>query len=328
MLLDLLRADERLAGWLRDLEKSDAPRVAATLPDPDDLPEVLLDLTVPHEAVNELVALSSRLMADPEATDLLERCVSAYVRHMGEIGRRIELPLFPESLGPLGRCFHVFVFIAALPHVRAHHEALGIPADVTRRTLADLGRHLVVHHRRTGTYGLSAPWWISLHFHGELYQLGRLQYQRTRIGERMARGLRAAGRDTDPGDLCLGLHITDFRGPLSPEACDRSLALARDFFARHHPEERYELAVCHSWLLDPQVKRYLSEGSNIVRFQERFHIAVDATEPSDDAPVGFVFGDPTLPPAELPGRTSVERAVGDHLRAGGHWYIGHGWFAL
>jgi hypothetical protein len=24
----------------------------------------------------------------------------------------------------------------------------------------------------------------------------------------------------------------------------------------------------------------------------------------------------------------VERAVGDHLRAGGHWYVGHGWFAL
>ncbi|PNG18099.1 hypothetical protein C1J00_32920 [Streptomyces cahuitamycinicus] len=27
----------------------------------------------------------------------------------------------------------------------------------------------------------------------------------------------------------------------------------------------------------------------------------------------------------LPRRTTVERAVGDHLRAGGHWYVWLGW---
>lgn len=51
-------------------------------------------------------------------------------------------------------------------------------------------------------------------------------------------------------------------------------------------------------------------------------------EPADTEPVRFVFGDPDLPPAGLPRRTSVERAVGDHLRAGGHWYVEHGWLRL
>jgi hypothetical protein len=41
-----------------------------------------------------------------------------------------------------------------------------------------------------------------------------------------------------------------------------------------------------------------------------------------------VFGDPNLPVESLPRRTALERAVGDHLRGGGHWYIGHGWFPL
>jgi hypothetical protein len=41
-----------------------------------------------------------------------------------------------------------------------------------------------------------------------------------------------------------------------------------------------------------------------------------------------VFGGPALTPDALPRRTGVERAVGDHLRAGRHWYGGHGWFEL
>ncbi|MDQ0777974.1 hypothetical protein QF026_006440 [Streptomyces aurantiacus] len=328
MLVEELRADGKLAGWLRDLESEGEPRTEAALPDVIALPDVLLDLAVPHECVNELVALRARLVADPEALTLLGRCVDRFVRDMGEIGGGWEPPVFPESTGALGRTFQVFVFIAALPYVRAYHRQRDIPADVSRRTLADLGRNLAVHRRRTGTTGLLVPWWIGLHFHGELYELGRLQFQRARLGGHTGQAAADAGLDTGPGERCLSLHIADFRGPLSPEACDWSLDLAREFFARHYPDERYEVAVCHSWLLDPQLKRYLPAHSNIVRFQERFRVAHEETKADDKTPVGFVFGDPESPAAGLPRRTSVERAVGDHLRAGGHWYGGHGWFAL
>ncbi|MEU8981441.1 acyltransferase domain-containing protein [Streptomyces sp. NPDC048309] len=298
------------------------------LPDAAELPDVLLDLTVAHEHINELFALRDELAADPETMALLSRCVARFVRDMGEIGKGWEPPAFPASTGALGRCFHVYVFIAALPYVRAYHRERGVPEDVSRRTLADLGRHVAVHHRRLGTPGLLFPWWIALHFHGELFQLGRLQFQRARLGQRTGRAVAAAGLDLGPGDPCLSLHITDFRGPLSPSACDRSLALAREFFARHYPDERHDVAVCHSWLLDTQLKRYLPAESNIIRFQDRFELVYQNQTPDDGVPVGFVFGDPELAVEELPRRNSVERAVGDHLRAGGHWYGGQGWFAL
>jgi hypothetical protein len=328
VLLEALRADARLAEWLRDLESEGAPPVEVVLPDADELPDVLLDLTVAHEHINELVALRARLAADEEAMTLLARCVGRFVRDMGEIEKGWEPPAFPASTGALGRCFHLYVFVAALPYVRAYHRRRGVPEDVSRRTLADLGRHVAVHRGRLGTPGLLFPWWIALHFHGELFQLGRLQFQRARLGRRTGRAVAAAGLGAGPGDPCLSLHITDFRGPLSPSACDRSLTLAREFFARHYPDERYGVAVCHSWLLDPQLKRYLPADSNIVRFQDRFEIAYQEATPDDGVPVGFVFGDPELPVEELPRRSSVERAVGDHLRAGGHWYVGQGWFAL
>ena len=41
------------------------------------------------------------------------------------------------------------------------------------------------------------------------------------------------------------------------------------------------------------------------------------------------FDGPEVPPAllaELPQRTSLERAVVGHLRDGGHWYNQTGWF--
>ena len=75
-------------------------------------------------------------------------------------------------------------------------------------------------------------------------------------------------------------------------------------------------------------RQYLDADANILRFQERFRVAGEAMESADTEAVRFVFGDPELSVGNLPRRTAVERAVGDHLRAGGNWYIGHGWFAL
>ncbi|MFF8904344.1 acyltransferase domain-containing protein [Streptomyces olivaceoviridis] len=298
------------------------------LPDADDLPALLLDLAVPHEDVNELVAQWRGLTGDPGTLRLLAECVEEIFREPEDTGRTPALPdLLASAPAGLRDTFAVHVLLAALPRTQAHHRARGVPAEVSRRTLADLGRHLAVHRRRHGGAGVQSWRWLVRHFRGELYQLGRLQFERARLRDRDAWVTTApAGPDAAPGTPCLNLHIPDFHGPLTPSACDRSLVLAREFFARCFPEERPVAVLCHSWLLDPQLRRYLPADSNIPRFQERFRIAREESEPADTEPVQFVFGDPDLPVATLPRRTSVERAVGDHLRAGGHWYIGHGWF--
>ncbi|MFG2719477.1 acyltransferase domain-containing protein [Streptomyces sp. NPDC048416] len=294
----------------------------------DDLPETLLDLAVPHEDINELTSLAARFTAEPELGDLLEEAVRALVEDIGSIGVRREPPALPEGMGDLERWFPVFTAVAALPYTKAYHRERGIPQDVSRRTLADLGRHIALHHRRYGIGGLAAPHWLRLHVRGEIYQLGRLQFQRSELGQRTGRAVRAAGFDAGPGDLCLNLHIPDCNGPLTPRACTDSIARARTFFARHFPEERHRVAVCHSWLLDEQLRDHLPQDSNILRFQGLFRSAYKDDEPADREPVGFVFGDPELPLGDLPQRTTVQRAVTQHLLRGGHWYRGHGWFAL
>lgn len=325
---EVLRADAELAKWLTELEALEGSEVEAVLPTADELPAVLLDLAVPHEDVNPLVALRSVVAQDPEWCWLRERCVRGLLRDMGVPGGGVRIPVLPEQLGEAGRYFGVTVFLALLPYVRAHHRELGVPEEISRRTLADLGRNMAVCRRMRGTGGLLTPSWIKLHFRGELYQLGRLQFQLGEVLGVAGASMAEAGRSEREGDPCLSIHIPDFSGPLTPGACARSLAEARAFFPRHYPGVRFGVAVCESWLLDPQLREYLPGRSNILGFQDLFERITAWDEDRDEDTVRFVYGNPDIPVAELPRRTSLERAVAGHLRAGRHWHGGVGWLAL
>lgn len=327
-VIDALREDPRLAEWLRALEADDLPDLEFELPGADALPEVLVDLAVPHELVNELVALRGELLRNAEARALMERVARSVAGRIGTVGLPLTAPALPPSWGALGRYFYVFVYVAVLPYTREFHRAHDIPADVARRTLADIGRNVAVYRRTFGVGGMHAPWWPILHLRGELYHLGRLHFQRARLDNRTGAAVSAAGLPHGPGSPTLSLHIPDFYGPLGPAACDRALELARDFFPRHFPGERYAIAGCQSWLLDPQLKRYLPPDSNIIRFQERFHRAHDSPQDYDEGTIGFVFGREGAPLDELPRDSVLQRAIVDHIRSGGHWHVGSGWFEL
>ncbi|MGI5291809.1 acyltransferase domain-containing protein [Nonomuraea polychroma] len=298
--------------WLAHLESLGGFDLAF----PDDLASELLRLTVPHEDVNAVLA--ARPQPGTPEWWLAERCVHSLVSTMGSLDDPPPFRPLPE----LDPYFYVYVYLAALPHTRRYHRELGVPEEVSWATFADLGRNMAVHRKRHGTGGLNAPQWFMLHARGLLFELGRLQFNRCRLGTRTGTAVRAAGLPVGPGDPALGVHIPDFHGPLTPEACDASFARARSFFPRHFPQERQHVMACASWLLDDQLARYLPAGSNIVAFQRRFHLL----HRLDDADtLGFVFGADAANPAALPRRTSLERAIADHLAAGGTWHGRVGW---
>lgn len=321
----LLGADEQTAAWLAHLDEIGEPDLELTLPSAADLPAVLLDLAVPHEEIDDLIALLPAVRT-AEIAWLLRRCGHSLVRAMGAVQEPPSTPRLPADLGALARYFYLYVFVAVLPHVRAFHRSRQIPDDVSRLTLSDTGRKMAVHRRRHGVGGIDAPW-LTRHFRGTIYQLGRLQFELATLDERTGEAIRATGAPYGPGSPVLSVHIPEFCGPLSPEACDDALRRAREFFPRHFPEERYDLAYCQSWLLDEQLARFLPETSNLVRFQRRFQ-PLYRPDTEDHTVLEFVFG--RVPPdlADLPRRTSLQRAVADHLAAGGRWYGGVGWLPL
>ena len=197
--------------------------------------------------------------------------------------------------------FYVRVFLAALPAVQARHAELGIPAAISRATLADLGNKMAIYRRTHGVGGLDRQAWLTRHFRGRLYRLGRLQFDMVGSG--------------------LEIHIPE-DGPLSPAACDESLAAARPFFAEHFGVD-YRSAGCRSWLLDEQLTEYLPATSNILRFQRRFE-PTGQVEDGDHDILEFVFRRHPADLSELPQRTALQRAIVAHLRSGRHWRITSG----
>lgn len=322
-----MATDEGTRDWLRYLDGIGEPTFEVALPSVDELPGVLLDLAVPHEDVNPLLSLRPDPRATPRAWRLLERCVTSLAETMGDPRGTPPLRELPDAFGPLARYFQVYVSLAALPLVREYHAGLGIPASVTTATLRDLGRNLAVTRWRTGRGGLVVGNWLVRHFRGTIYDLGRLQFEWAPLDDGIAASMAERGAAIPPGDhppMALSVHIPDFSGPLTPEACDRSFERAREFFPRYFPNRRYEVAVCYSWLLDDQLADYLPAESNIVRFQRRFHLGDTSGEHDTDIQT-FVFGRVASAPDELPRETRLQRVIGDHLRAGRHWHCRAGW---
>jgi GNAT-like C-terminal domain/N-acyltransferase N-terminal domain len=279
---------------------------------------LLSRLGVSEEDAAAVVAARPSPARDPEAWWLVERCAHMLVRDIGG-WRELGWPALP------GRLLYVYVFLAVLPHVRKWHDERRIPEEVAWATLADLGRVMAIQRRIHGEAGVGVGDWLTLHFRGAIYELGRLQFARGRIGD-WAEALGAAGAHVRPGDYVLDLHIPE-SGPLTPGACDASLAAARSFFERHFPEEPYRVATCGSWLLDEQLAEYLEADSNIVRFQRRFRL-LPGGSPADADVFRFVFRRPDVSLGDVPQRTRLERAIVAHLRAGRHWLSRTGWLEL
>ena len=186
--------------------------------------------------------------------------------------------------------------VALLPAAQERHRRLGIPPDVTRDTLADVGRKLRV-------YGAAAdvPWLLTL-LRGDVVALGRLQFERVAEPDGHA------------------VHVPE-QGPLDPPRVDAALRrAAAELGARSF--------TCTSWLLDPTLQA-LPATSNVVRFAARFTVPPHDPPPPGGEPthddlevVRFVFRRPlveVLDPALTVGRTRLEHLVLEHLRAGRHW---------
>ncbi len=250
----------------------------------------------------------------------VERLRRELLDGMGTAGEGLS---WPEDTEPY---LYPWVLLSTVDDVLAYHRSRGIPEDVSWATLADLGQQLRVGRRRLGRAGLTSPGWLSLHFRGDLYQLGRLQWQRTLIPADRLRAVWPSASEPLPA---LSVHIPA-TGPLDPAACDESFARATVFFAKHFQEVEYRHAICHSWLLDGQLREYLPAESNILRFQGRFEpVPPDPADTPDDAQViELVFERRTDSLDALPRETVLQRAIVAHLRAGRHWYFRTGWCRL
>jgi hypothetical protein len=201
----------------------------------------------------------------------------------------------------------MLAFLAMADDVRAFHRIRGISRELSNRALADIGQQTWVHRRTFGSFGMHTYEWVVTSFTGDLYWLGRLQFN---LVQR-------------PDGWLVSTHIPE-TGPLTPESVDDSFRQAVAFFAEHFPDYPTTMLHCGSWLLDPQLAEVLPDTSNMVRFQRRWTLEGEIG-PADADAVFFVFrrrGEVDL--TTLPQETTLQRAIVDKLQSGGHWAAWNG----
>lgn len=327
-----LGLDGQYDAWLSRLTEIGPPPGPLSLPRDDDARTLLERLSIAEPDRSAIVDAIPSPDEQPELWWLLERAYHQVLRDIGQwdapIGPR---PSLPGELGATGGSFWIFVYLAAVDDIRRWHRSHGVPDDVSWTTLSDLGRHVASHRRRTGGTGFDSQFWLTAHFRGALYELGRLQFNPYHLLSGPAGPLfwydeteqQRRGAGFRAGDAALGVHIPEI-GPLTPRAVDDSLATVRPFFGTHVPEHEFRVVTCTSWLLDEQLDEYLPPTSGIVRFQSRFDMIPGLRE-ADEVVLRYVFGNVPESLDDAPADTELERAVARHVREGRHWYLRTGW---
>lgn len=243
-------------------------------------------------------------MPSPDEADaLLRRLGLSDADRADTLAARPDPDRTPQLWRLLERCHRILV------------DRMGTVGPLLGTLSAQLANRRELH----GEGGLHTQNWMTHHFRGAVYALGRLHFERLVAPAGDAEGPQA-------GEPVLGLHIPE--GRLTPESVDDALNRAVTFFAEHFPAEPYRYAVCTSWVLDPQLAGYLAADTNIIRFQRRFTLRPPGPADDSGTVVEVLFKRPLAELDQLPRDTTLQRAVVDHIRAGRPWHFRSGWFPL
>ena len=116
-----------------------------------------------------------------------------------------------------------------------------------------------------------------------------------------------------PGDPILDVHIAA-GGGMTPQRCADSMLQALEFFPRYFPEKPFAGFACVSWILNPDIADFYTPQSNMALWQREVHLF---PYPSDGrSGLFYVFGEDEVNVTTAPRRTSLQRAMLDHLSAG------------
>ena len=306
------------------------------LPTESEAEAQLRRLRIGEPDLEPLVGALRSIRARGDWAASFEHATEVVRRAIGEVESSAPLPRPVESLRGVDRGrFWTLVFAATSDAVHRWHHSRGIPDDVSWATLADLSRHVAQYRRRhDGETGLDTEWWLTLHWRGALYELGRLQFNlyalKTGPGGPLFwyadAELASLPAEFQVGAPALGVHVP-VGAQLDAAECDASFRRAASFFPTYFPTETPRLATCTSWLLDAHLADYLPADSNIVRFQQRFTIVPGALEPYTEI-FNWVFDRIPESLDELQPRSRLEHAVVDHVRAGHSWQLRTGWLRL
>jgi len=296
---------------------------------PADLHRALRFFAVPESDVPMVGAADAAVRRDSALAGWVTTTADTLREAVGTPSPPPALTSRPEGDPEVVAYLPVLAFAEVLPATLVWSRERGIPGSVVAATMRDVGRMLTRNRRWFGHPGLDDELaaWLTRHLVGSIHEVGRLQVERGTLGPQTTQWLRehrAPVEADGPEGRGVLLHIPD-GAPLTPQVVSQSVRAARSLLRRRVADEPLRTWVCISWMLDPQLAAYLPASSNLLAFQRRFRVGPAKGADGDLTMRKFVFGDTHSPVDALPQTSTLQRAVVQHWRAGGRWYVHPGW---
>ena len=207
---------------------------------------------------------------------------------------------------------NLLAFLYMCEELESRYKKRGISRQILLDSLQDIVIWCNVWSKVKGQLYLGELHWLERTFRMRMYRLGRLQFCIDTADARLTQF------GFTEGEKYLGVHIPA-GGPMDIDQCQKSFAMAREFFARYYPDMEYRWFSCFSWLLDDTLQQFLPASSNILQFAGMFRVV--EKKQADDI-IRFMFGwDTTREQVDQwDCRSSFARAIRDAVRAGTVFY--------
>ena len=211
------------------------------------------------------------------------------------------------------KCKNLIMFLYFCEELSQKYKEKGIPHEILLNTIDDFIISVERQYDIDGRVGVVMASVLAKHLSMKLFRLGSLQFAMEEIP------VDVPEKGIIKGTPVMDIHIP-MDGSIKREELSRSFNLAEEFFGEFFPDYRYDYYMCHSWLLDETLKKFLKEGSNILEFQKLFYPVFGK---EDDAILRFMFKYHIESREELedcPATTNFAKDVKEYALSGGKFY--------
>ena len=175
-----------------------------------------------------------------------------------------------------------------------------IKDTIYKDTMKCFSRFIEECKKKNGRMFFDRDWWTYRQISMSLFRIGELEYEFQKYED----------------ENVIAIHIPSDAN-LSKGAVNASMKQAEIFFQTYYHDYKYEKYSCDSWLLSPRLKPLLSKKSNILSFQNRFHIVRENNE--DKGYIEWLFQVPIdTNYKNLPAKTDLQKKVKEILLNGGN----------
>lgn len=235
---------------------------------------------------------------------LIDRLNDLYINEHGRITALSENLLSGnDSLINENDIMRLAVTLCSLNKTKNFYKSHGISDDIFLNTMSDIR----IWCENNQNKGLKNYRWITTHLKGELFRIGRLQFQfYTCCND----SLDYKRLPFDYGEKVIYIHIPQGE-KLIYQDCINSINNAKTFFKTYFSDYKYRYFFCESWLLYENNREFMKKESNILKFASLFDIAYSVDDGSQA--VERIFGE-KMKDAELyPEKTSLQKSAKEYI---------------